>query len=179
MCCYHNMLSVLWDIFLALAGGVIASVMYAEIIKSYNNKKLRRLYQHLSSKDSETYDWECFGMKLENGRIPNDQGNGTFVNIRYLSENTLEYRWIEKYKDSTIKEADKRRSGGKIYMEKGNFGNLSFQYFKPGEHEYGFKKLFVIEGFENNEKYDYIFTIGDGKDYFNELLKRKKKERKK
>ena len=49
-------------------------------------------------------------------------------------------------------------------------GTLYFKY--EYEHEYGFKDVFIGVEEENGKYYDFLFLIGKGENYGNELIRR-------
>ena len=54
-------------------------------------------------------------------------------------------------------------------------GSLTFSY--PGKYEYGFKKCYLGQEYDQSEgkRFDYLILVGDGKTYLNELVRRERK----
>ncbi len=143
--------------------GIVASFLFVLILNTINSCRDSRNYKYLQSPNENEFDWICYSMQYANGRIREENPNGSTANINYKKGNILNIR---------IKQKDNRIWKGKITMIDKYVGTLFFRY--ENEHEYGSKDVYIGEHLENGKKYDSIFLFGKDKDYGNELLIRDK-----
>ena len=150
----------------SIVGGVVGLLLvifYEKIlVDGRKRKKLEKHFKPLESNDQNTFDWTCFDIEGREKAKP----NGSMAKIKYLGENTLE---IE------VKESDESIWVGYITMTDLARGSLTFSY--PGKYEYGFKKCYLGQEYDQSEgkRFDYLILVGDGKTYLNELVRRERK----
>ena len=61
--------------------GLIASLCFVWLEKIFSNCKFQKRYKYLNSISKDKYDWVAYDMKKEDGRIREDDPNGSTVNI--------------------------------------------------------------------------------------------------
>ena len=87
---FNNILCELINVLLiGIIVAIIASLIYALLVNKIRNCKNKKTFKYLMSKNKNDYDWTCYSMKEENGRIRNDNHNGSIVNIKHLKGNIL------------------------------------------------------------------------------------------
>jgi hypothetical protein len=145
--------------------GILASFLFVCLTNFIENRKDSRKFKYLKSKDNNSFDWICYSMTKENGRIRENNPNGSSASIEYKKGKVLNFR---------LKEQNNRIWNAKVTMTSEYVGSLAFRYEK--EQEYGFKDVFIGEEIENGIKYDTVFLVGKGKDYNNEILMRESKK---
>ena len=160
MYCCHKIWSVLWEVFLAVGGGIVGSYMYDRITTNKRKEKNKELYSYLDS--NEKYEWVCYNLNgMELG-----EKNGSTAKIKYENNNELIYEW---------KEENQSEGFGKMIMLDPTFGKLTYHY-KKGKHFSGFKSFFIGEKEIGGKQYDFIYSIEDkARGLNNELLLREKK----
>lgn len=165
MNCRFDICELINIVFGGIITGLVASFLFvwlSNLLKKFIDS---RNYKYLKSPKGIEYDWTCYSIKNENGRIREDNPNGSTVTINHKRGNTLNIK---------LKQRDGRIWHGKLTMTDKYLGTLCFRY--ENEHEYGFKDVFIGEELENGKKYDFLFLIGKGKDYGNELMRREKRD---
>ena len=157
--------------------GLITSFVFIWLTNSFKHISFNRLYNHLNSSNDQ-FDWIAYSMKNEDGRVREDQPNGSKVNLK-----------IKKGKIYIRLQHDNREWKGELIMHHNNFGIVTFKYID--KHEYGSRECIIGEFEESGQKFDYIFLIplnnklyfleaqSDGKqrpvyNYNNEILIREK-----
>jgi hypothetical protein len=143
--------------------GIVASVLFLVLSNWLKTRYYSIKYKYLKSPNGIQNDWICYSMKNENGRIREDNPNGSTVTINHKKENIFNVRLQEK---------DGRIWNGQLTIVNESMGKLFFQY--ENEHEYGFKNVAFGKESENGLEYEFVFIIGDGKDYKNEIFRREK-----
>lgn len=167
--CFMNCFSDSGELTNTIVGGIVTGVTAAFLFVYLSNilKNIgdSRKYKYLETPKGIEYDWTCYSMKEKNGRKREDTPNDSNVTINHEKGNILNIR---------LKQKKGEIWNGKLTMMDKYFGTLYFRY--EDQHEYGAKDVFVGEEMENGKKYDFLFLIGKGKDYGNELLRRERKD---
>gem|GEM_PF-3780029 len=151
MCCilYTIIKWLLSAIVVSIITGIVAAIVWERMKKHYENEDFRKYLNHLRSPNKDTFDWICYGMRADNGRLAESNSDGSVVNIQHIEGNRLLVR-LKQQSDGRIWE-------GELKMETHNVGKLFAKYVN--EHEYRFMNVYI--GVEEVEgiKYDYIFTM--------------------
>jgi hypothetical protein len=142
-----------------IIAGVIASLLFVKFSECYKTIIFNKRYAHLNSHSVNDFDWEGYSMAQKNGRIRQDNSNGSFMNINIMNK----VIYIKVCHNSRI-------YNGEIVLSDSNYGVLTFKYEK--EHEYGKKDCIIGSYIENNIIYDYFFLIPTT----NNILSLKKQE---
>jgi hypothetical protein len=116
--------------------------------------------------DGDSFDYTCYDMQQENGRLPNSQGNGSTMNIIVKDR----YHFI-----LTLNQNDDRIWKGELIFQQRDYGILFFRYQGESEFEYGRRECFLKQITKDKTREDIIFIkpLTDQKVYGNELVKRK------
>lgn len=148
------------------AGGVIGGIIglglvlfYEHLINSRRQRRLKKLFRPLESSKGQ-FDWICYDI---DGR-EKSKVNGSRASLLYSGGNEIELRVLESSGSEWV---------GKVTMLDDSRGTLTFSY--PGKFEYGFKDCLLGYEMEDGKRFDYIILVGDGKSYYNELLRRERK----
>lgn len=137
-----------YNVFLGgLLTGVIASFIFIWLTKFLAIRKFRKQYGHLESINKDTFDWVAYSMREDNGRIRQDNPNGSTLNIQIFRDRL--YLKLLDIKD--------RKWIGELKIEGYNFGVVTYKYEK--EHEYGKKECTIGTFVENGDTYDYLYFI--------------------
>ena len=166
MNCRFDICELINIVFGGIITGLVASFLFVWLSNKFRECIDSRKYRYLASPKGTECDWICYSMKNENGRIRGDDPNGSTVTISHEKGNILNIR---------LKQENGRVWNGKLTMTNKYVGTLSFHY--ENEHEYGFKDVFIGEESEDGKSYDFLFLLGKGKDYGNELIRREKTSR--
>jgi hypothetical protein len=161
--CIFNICEFYNLIISAIVGGIIGLIMviiYERLVNRRKMKEWENYFIPLESKDENTFDWICYDIK---GR-ENSRENGSLANIKYIKGSQLEIR---------VKEPGGNIWLGQITMTDHARGSLTFNYI--GKYEYGFKDCYLGQELDDRRKFDYWILVGDGKVYFNELIRRERK----
>lgn len=86
-------------------------------------------------------------MRDDNGRLMRDESNGSNMNIEVRDERIF----------LRVKQKDDRISIGELRVNGFDYGLVTFKY--ENEHEYGKRECVIGNYIENNERFDYLFTI--------------------
>jgi hypothetical protein len=159
------MLSFFSDFIIGIVAGLISAVVYDYLLKQMKYSFMKEL-EHLNSLGENEYDWVCYDMRKDNGRLRQDSPNGSIMNVMILKDN--------KIKISLKHDNGQREWRGELLMENKIFGTLTCGYINPFEHEFRFIKVFISEEIENGLSYDTIFLVDatDKTVYGNELARR-------
>jgi hypothetical protein len=140
--------------------GLVLVIIYEWLVNKRRMNDLARHFQPLESRNQDTFDWTCFDI---NGR-ERSKANGSMASVKYLTGHQLEIR---------VKEPNGSTWVGQITMTDKARGLLTFNYV--GKYEYGYKDCYLGQELDNGVRYDYWILVGDGKSYFNELVRRERK----
>lgn len=151
MCCilYTIIKWLLSAIVVSVLTGVVAALVWERLKKYYEDEDFRKYLSHLRSPDKDTFDWVCYSMRNDDGRLVESTPDGSVVNVQHIGGNRLMIR-LKQQSDGRIWE-------GELKMETHNVGRLFAKYVN--EHEYRFMDVYI--GMEEVEgvKHDFIFTI--------------------
>ncbi|MFI5185442.1 MAG: hypothetical protein ACHQF0_01835 [Chitinophagales bacterium] len=103
--------------------------------------RFHKKYKHLNSQPND-FDWVAYSMKNEDGRIRNDNPNGSIANIS-----------VKNTKITIILKHNNRKWTGEVQMIQSNFGTLIFKY----ENEFGKRDCAIGFYSEIGKIYDYLF----------------------
>jgi len=133
--------------------GIVTSFVFIWLTNLLKQFNFRRQYNHLESV-SDKFDWIAYSMKKEEGRVREDQPNGSKVNLK-----------IKKDKIYIRLQHGNREWKGEIIMHQNHFGVVTYRYID--KHEYGRRECIIGEFEENGHKFNYIFLVPlDNKLYY-------------
>jgi hypothetical protein len=141
ICEFYNMLIG------GLVIGIIASFIFVWLTEAIRIYKFNKRYRHLQSKLRIDYDWIAYSMRDDNGRIREDEPNGSVMNLVVRGDRIF----------IKVKQKGDRISVGELVVSSFDFGVITYKY--ENEHEYGKRDCIIGSYVENGESYDYIFTI--------------------
>jgi hypothetical protein len=120
-------------------------------------------FRLLESNPIDSFDYECFSMQQENGRIPEQTSNGSKVNVIVLDQFNLQI---------TLKQSDGRIWKGDLLLRTRNYGELFFIYQDNTEIEVGRTECYIMQSFAGGDRVDKLFLkpLTDQKDYQDELF---------
>jgi hypothetical protein len=112
------------------------------------------------------FDYTCYNMQQANGRLPEESGNGSVMNVNVVDR----YHFI-----LTLKESNGRIWIGELVLQQKDYGTLLFRYQGSNEFEFGRRECYLKQIFSDKIRDDiiYIKPLTDLKDYGNELVKRR------
>lgn len=124
--------------------------------------KLANLYL-LESDPVDTFDYLCYNMRKDNGRIHEDRPNGSVVNIKVIDPFTIQI---------ILRQVDGRNWKGELDLKTRNYGELSFIYDSEIEIEVGRRECYIKQLTINDIRKDYFYLkpLTDLGDYGNELF---------
>jgi hypothetical protein len=139
------------------------------LIKAREKKDelLRDINYLLFQSDSDySFDYICYDMQSQNGRIPEDNGNGSTANVLVKDR----YHFIV-----TLKQIDGRIWKGELILEQKDFGRLLFRYEGDLEFEFGQRECYLkqIETTEFRDDILFFKPLTDLKDYGNEFMRKR------
>lgn len=126
--------------------GIIASILFIWLTDWIESYRFFKWYKHLISKQDK-FDWIAFSMRHENGRIRQENPNGSIAKV-VVKKKTLQI---------ILEQVDKRKWIGELKIESFEFGILTFKY--EMEHEYGRRECIIGSYSENGKIFDYLFLI--------------------
>lgn len=124
-----------------------------EIIKLAN-------FRLLESSPMENYDYICYSMRPENGRLPNAEGNGSVASVKVIDKYNIQI---------SLRQRDGRSWKGELLLKTGNYGELSFIYDSDVEIEVGRRECYIKQTITNHIRKDQFFlkpltNLGDYRD---------------
>ncbi|HLP52838.1 MAG TPA: HNH endonuclease [Chitinophagales bacterium] len=128
-----------------------------EILKIRNLRLLESL--------GGSFDYTCYNMKSENGRLREEIGNGSAASIKVVDPYNIQI---------TLKQSDGRIWKGELFLKTRNYGELFFIYENNTELEVGRKECFLRQIFLSGSREDqfYFKPLTDMHAYTGELLTR-------
>jgi len=123
-------------------------------------------FRLLESDPIDAFDYQCYDMKSSNGRLAEEDTNGSIVNIKVTDPFNLKI---------TLKQSDGRIWKGEVKLKTKNYGELFFIYeSSQNEIEVGRRECFIFQEYDIKNRVDKLFlkSLSDHKDYGNELIQR-------
>ncbi len=112
------------------------------------------------------FDYTCFNMQPQNGRLPENNGNGSTANLYVIDR----YHFI-----ITLKQIDGRIWKGELILEQKDYGRLLFRYEGNMEFEFGRRECYLKQIVTPEYRDDILFfkPLTDLKDYGNEFMRKR------
>ncbi len=122
-------------------------------------------FRLLESSPTGNFDYKCYGMRPDNGRLAMELDNGSIATIKVIDKYNIQ---IE------LQQCDGRRWKGELLLKTGNYGELSFIYDSITEIEVGRKECFIRQIVSGGVRKDQFFfkPLTNHNDYSNELMVR-------
>lgn len=141
ICEFYNMLIG------GLLVGIVASFIFVWLTELIRTRKFNKRYKHLCSSTNNEFDWVAYSMREDNGRIRNDNPNGSVMNLQIQKDRIF----------IKVKQIGNRISNGELVISSFDYGVVTYKY--ENEHEYGKRDCIIGSYIENGDCYDYLFTI--------------------
>jgi hypothetical protein len=140
--------------------GIITSFLFVWLTQHIQRLRFIRNYSHLQSRPNDAFDWKAYSMKEEDGRIRQENPNGSLVNIQLMKGQIY----------LNLKQPDSKKWIGELKFDSFGFGMVTFKY--ETRHEYGKRECVMGHYLENGDTYDYLFlTPVNNKIYYIETIR--------
>lgn len=125
-------------------------------------------YRLLESNPIDSFDYVCYGMRKDNGRLREEQDDGSVANIKVIDHYNIQI---------TLRQSDGRIWKGELLLKTRNYGELSFMYESDTEIEVGRRECYIRQIFTEDYREDqfYLKPLTDKHAYGDELMTRKTK----
>ena len=120
---------------------LLAGLRSLKIIQNCNFKKK---YKYLQSSTND-FDWVAYSMKKEDGRIREENPNGSKMHIVVKGGKIY----------LKLRQSDDRLWTGELIIQQDNFGIVGLKY--ADKHEYGRRECFISKFIENDITFDFLF----------------------
>jgi hypothetical protein len=123
-------------------------------------------YLFYQSKPVDNFDYVCYNMQANNGRMPEENENGSVANIKVIDRYHFQIM---------LKQQDGRKWKGELILKNNTYGEMLLSYIGDNEFEPTRKECYLKQSKTGGFREDTFFLkpLVDRKDYGNELFKRR------